>query len=89
MGDFYFNFHDGDPTPPNQIDIVDWKKKNGENETPVNIFLSLIGTLHQIVDNALKNSEASGYGFNSPALGFQKNLKCSDLRRATGIPSRH
>ena len=84
MSDFNFKFHDGDPVPPDQIEIVNWQEK--EMEPAINIFLCFIGALHQIVDNALKNSEASGYGFNSNALGFQRNLKCSDLRRATGIP---
>ena len=76
MSDFNFKFHDGDPVPPDQIEIVNWQEK--EMEPAINIFLCFIGALHQIVDNALKNSEASGYGFNSNALGFQRNLKDSE-----------
>ena len=57
MSDFNFKFHDGDPVPPDQIEIVNWQEK--EMEPAINIFLCFIGALHQIVDNALKNSEAS------------------------------
>ena len=86
MDDFIMNLYEGDPPDLDNLETIDWESRIKQpGLSLVDTFIDFLNLFCIIVDNALFNSECSGYDFNSPVLGFPANVTCDKLRKQTGI----